>query len=120
MITEKERKNRDELFKLMQENPELPVIPFVDAEICGDDYGTYMGSCCGASVDEYIIEPHYGYVRFKSDDDVFDVLERFLSEEEFNALPESESDCRPIYDALPWKKAIIVNIHEAELEEVEA
>ncbi len=47
---------------------------------------------------------------FKSDDDVFEVLERFLPEEEFEALPEKESECRPFYDALPWVKAIIVYI----------
>lgn len=110
MITEKERQYRDELFKLMQENPELPVVPFVDADICWDDYGTYIGSWGSARVDEYIIPPNDDYVRFKSDDDLFYVLERFLSEEEFEALPENESDCRPIYDALPWVKAIVVNI----------
>ena len=30
MISERERESRDYLFKLMQENPELPVIPFVE------------------------------------------------------------------------------------------
>ena len=47
---------------------------------------------------------------FKSDDDVFDTLERFLSDDEFYRLPDVESECRKIYDALPWKKAIIVYI----------
>lgn len=28
-----EKEYRDELFKLMQENPELPVVPMVDYEI---------------------------------------------------------------------------------------
>ncbi len=97
MISEKERKNRDKLFKLMQENPELPVIPFVDSEICWGDYGSYIGSLGGARVDEYIIPTHDDYLRFRCDDDVFDVLESCLSEEKF--------------DALPWKKAIIFNIY---------
>lgn len=48
---------------------------------------------------------------FKSDDDVFDTLEQCLPEAEFEALPENESECRPFYDALPWVKAIIVNIN---------
>lgn len=44
-MTEKERKNHDDLFKLMQENPDLPVVPMVDADIvAGDDYGRWMGS----------------------------------------------------------------------------
>lgn len=44
MISEKDRKNREELFKLMQENPELPVVPMVDGEIPGDDCGYWLGS----------------------------------------------------------------------------
>lgn len=98
------------LLELVKENPELPIVPMVDAEIvCGDDFGTYMGGFGAARVDSYIIDPH-NMVQFKSDDDVIDVLERCLSEAEFDALPEAESECRPIYDALPWKEAIIVDI----------
>lgn len=52
----------------------------------------------------------YDYTAFKSDDDVFDVLEKYLSDEEFEKLPESESECRKYYNALPWEKAIIVSI----------
>lgn len=47
---------------------------------------------------------------FKSDDDVADTLEKYLSAAEFDALPEDESECRQLYDALPWTKAIIVSI----------
>lgn len=111
-MTEKERKNHDDLFKLMQENPDLPVVPMVDADIvAGDDYGRWMGSWGSASVDEYLIPPDDRTMIFKSDDDVFDTLEQCLPEAEFEALPENESECRPFYDALPWVKAIIVNIN---------
>lgn len=44
MITEKERKNREELFRLMQENPDLPVVPMVDGEIVADDCGHWRGT----------------------------------------------------------------------------
>ncbi len=112
MITDKERENREELFRLMRENPELPVIPFVDGEIvAGDDFGTWMGSWGSARVDEYIFPPQdYEPVIYKSDDDVFDTLEKCLPVEEFYKLPEVEGECRKVYDALPWTKAIIVNI----------
>ena len=111
-MTEKERKNHDDLFKLMQENPDLPVVPMVDADIvAGDDYGRWRGSWGSASVDEYLIPPDDRPMIFKSDDDVFDTLEQCLPEAEFEALPENESECRPFYDALPWVKAIIVNIN---------
>ena len=112
MISDRERESRDYLFKLMRENPELPVIPFVDGEIvAGDDFGTWMGSWGVSCTDEYLIPPDDRPMIFKSDDDVFDTLEQCLPEAEFEALPENESECRPFYDALPWVKAIIVNIN---------
>ena len=96
------------LIALIEAHPELPIVPMVDAEICGDDYGTYMGTWGASWVDEYLVAGDM--VLFKSDDDVFDVLERVLSTSDFDSLPESEEECRPVYDALQWEKAIIVNI----------
>lgn len=113
-MNEKERKNRDELFRLMRENPDLSVVPMVDGELGGDEYGYYTGAWGNATVDEYLVCERYawsGQILFKSDDDVFDVLEKFLSAEEFEKLPEAEEECRKIYDALPWTKAIIVYIN---------
>lgn len=110
MISDRERENRDYLFKLMQENPELPVVPMVDGEIPGDDSGWWLGAWGSAHIDEYLLTHNREWMVFKSDDDVFDVLERHLSDEEFEKLPESEAECRKYYDALPWTKAIIVNI----------
>ena len=110
MISENERKNREEMFRLMQENPKLPVIPMVDGEIPGDDCGYWLGAWGHATVDEYLICKRYEYVALKSDDDVFDVLEKYLTDEEFEHLPASEKKCRTYYDALPWTKAILVYI----------
>lgn len=110
MNTEIERKNREELFKLIQENPELPIVPMVDGEIPGDDSGRWVGAWGSAYIDEYLLTRNREWMVFKSDGDVFDVLERHLSDEEFERLPESEEECRKIYDALPWTKAILVNI----------
>lgn len=111
-ISDTERQNRDKLFRLMQENPDLPVIPFVDGEIvAGDNFATWMGSWGAARVDEFICPPQdYEPVIFKSDGDVFDALEKCLPEEKFDALPDTEPECALIYDALPWTKAIIVSI----------
>lgn len=111
MISDRERENREELFRLIKENPELPIVPMVDAEIVTEDCGYWLGSWGRATVDEYFISERAERVFYKSDDDVFDVLERHLSDEEFEALPESEEECRPYYDKLPWIKAIIVYIN---------
>ena len=111
MISDRERENREELLRLIKENPELPIVPMVDADIIGDDCGYWLGAWGRATVDEYFISERAERVFYKSDDDVFDVLERHLSDEEFEALPESEEECRPYYDKLPWIKAIIVYIN---------
>lgn len=115
-ISETEKQNRENLFKLIQENPDLPVIPFVDSEVvAGGDFGRWMGSWGSARVDEYIFPPaDYEPVIFKSSKDVFDTLEKCLSEDEFDALPESEAECRDIFNALPWTEAIIVSIDTPE------
>lgn len=110
-MNEKEQKNRDELFRLMRENPDLPVVAMVDGEIPGDDSGWWLGAWGHVRVDEYLLTHNCEWMVFKSDDDVFDVLERHLSSEEFEKLPKAEEECRKIYDALPWTKAIIVYIN---------
>lgn len=108
-MNEKEQKNRDELFGLIRENPDLPVVAMVDGEIPGDDCGYWLGAWGHSTLDEYIIAG--GRVRFKSDDDVFDVLEDYLSPDEYCRLPDVESLCRKQFDALPWTKAIVVYIN---------
>lgn len=104
--------NIAKILKLIQENPDLPILPMVAGEIVvGDDFGYWAGDWGNARVDEYLIPKNgYGYIQFKSDDDVFDTLEAHLTEEEYRALPETEEECRPIYEALPWIKAIIIYI----------
>lgn len=111
MIHENEKKNREKLLRLIRENPELPIVPMVDADIAADDCGYWLGSWGNATIDEYLISERAEKIFFKSDDDIFDVLERHLSDEEFEALPQTEEECRPYYDKLPWIKAIIVYIN---------
>lgn len=112
MISARERENRDELFRLMKENPELPVVPFVDGEIALEDTGYWLGAWGRADVDEYVIAERAERFLFRSDDDVFDALEAYMSWDDFEKLPEDEETCRrEYYDKLPWKKAIIVYIN---------
>lgn len=111
MITEKEKKNRNELFHLMKENPELPVVPMVDSEICGDDFAYYMGCWGRAEIDEILIcENDYERIEFKSDHDVYDTLYHYLKPEQHDELPDNDDLCEEIYNNLPWKKAIVVFI----------
>ena len=52
IITEEERQNRAELFRLIKENPELPIIPMVDGEVTRDPLGFWPGGWGKAQVDE--------------------------------------------------------------------
>ena len=110
MTSEKERKNREELFRLMAENPELPVVPMVDSEIvCDDYYSRWLGSwgCC------YIGEYYCGDERifFREDDDEAEIEAAVIDEfgdETWEQMTEEEAKAE--YAALPWIKAIIVDI----------
>ena len=107
---EEKMQNIEKLLKLIKENPELPIIPMVSNDVCSDDSGYWEGEWGSAYVDEFLYCPLRNYIAFKNDDDVYDTLERYLRPDEFERLPESEDECREIYNQLPWKKAIIVNI----------
>ena len=111
MITEKEKKNRDELFRLMQENPDLPVVPMVDSDIVVDDgCNLWMGSWGNSHIEEYVLGKEY--LHFREDDDWGEIewalADGSMDYETFEGL--SDEEAKSEYAALPWIKAIIVNI----------
>lgn len=107
--TQKER--LDELFKLIKDNPELPILPMVDGEIVADDgYARWTASWGSAEIIEYINGENCFY--FKNLDD-FHEVEKTLCDiigwdeyEKINGYEEAEKE----YNNLPWVKAIAVNI----------
>lgn len=109
MISEKERNNRNEFFKLMQENPDLPVIPMVDYEIVCGDYGRWLGSWGSSYIGQYLLGEDRVY--FREDDDPSEVehvlLEKYGENYYLNMTVVQEAEA---YADLPWKKAIIVDI----------
>lgn len=103
-----------ELIQLVKDNPELEVVPMVDSDIVGDDWAVYAAQLAVAQIDEYVISPRDNTVMFKGDDDVFGTLEEYFCGADYDELPEDLEGCRPIYDNLPWKRAIIVYIKPIE------
>lgn len=100
------------LLELIKENPELPIVPMVDSEIVGDGCGRWNGSWGTTRIDRYLTtkddwEPQ---IIFESDEDVAEALEKYLTDDEFERLPDDETEWQKVYDGLPWIKAIIVNI----------
>lgn len=108
-MTEKEKQYREEFFKLMQENPDLPVVPMVDYEIVADDSGRWLGSWGSSYIGEYLIGEEQ--VHFREDDDPSEV-ERVLAEKygDYYYSDMSEEQEAKAYAEMPWIKAIIVNI----------
>ena len=109
---ETSNENKQNLLRLIQQNPDLPVIPYVSNEAACSEYSYTLARFADSHINEFLICDRYddGYIIFKDSESVMDALEYYLSDEEFEALPENEEDCRPYYDALPWVKAIIVYI----------
>lgn len=108
--TQKER--LDELFKLIKENPDLPIIPMVDSEIVADDVcARWIGSCGSAEITEYIIGDERVY--FKDDDDPETVLNDCIGGVDYWEQPEDVVERE--YNNLAWVKAIVVNIDVPEV-----
>ena len=107
--TQKER--LDELFKLINENPELPILPMVDSEIVADDcYSRWIASWGNAEITEYINGENYFY--FKNLDD-FHEVEKTLCDiigwDEYEKINGYEEAVKA-YNNLSWIRAIVVNI----------
>ena len=103
--TQKER--LAELFRLIKENPELPILPMVDSEIVADDFcARWTGSCGSAEIKDYIIGNERVY--FKDDDDAETVLNDCIGGVDYWEQPEDVVERE--YNNLPWIRAIVVNI----------
>lgn len=112
MISKKEKQYRAELFRLMEKNPDLPVVPMIDGEACGDDdFARYCGSWGESYVTEYIVGE--GVVHFRESNPDLCELEDVLTDGfvSYDALERMfDEDLRAAYNGLGWIKAIIVNI----------
>lgn len=70
----KQSEKLEELLKLMQANPELPVIPCVDGDVVGgDDCYCWLGTWGASGIQEYIIGNERTYYR---EDDISEMEEK--------------------------------------------
>lgn len=47
---------KPEIIKLIEENPELPVVPMVDSDVVADDCGYWLGKWGRCEITEYYSE----------------------------------------------------------------
>lgn len=106
--SEIQKENIKELLELIEQNPDLPILPMVDSEIVSDDYCAYWAASWGkARIDSYCFDNER--IWFLSDDkyEIFDgvcSLPTGLSEEQEEKFIEN------VVSSLSWRKAVIVNI----------
>lgn len=99
--------NYSNLFWLMMEHPELPVVPMVEYDIVADDSCRWwLGQWGRAAITEYLVTDERIYFK---DDDMEDVL---AGVKEYRDKWEdmTEEEMRTVFDGLPWIKCIVVYI----------
>lgn len=108
-----------QIFKLMQENPDLPVIPVVCQDVVGrdDSYQYWYGSWGTCHVMEYLIDEWYGEgcIRYKGFCRMNELIEG-CAEIKFGDCDNDENWKKAEeYIASLWKKAIVVYIESPEV-----
>ena len=103
--------NSKELIRLIQENPELPIVPMVYYEVVGgDDYSSWMGSWGKARIDEYWHSDDRIY--FKADDfeDLTETMMDKRCEEEWKGKTDDEMErlAEEIVNGYDWVKCIAI------------
>ena len=109
-----ETSNEQRLLKLVSENPDLTVIPMVEADVVRDGDGYWMGEFGYSEIEEIFLGKERLHV--KGDDDPEDVL-CDLPECEYGHLPDgtdiydlTDEELERLYNQIEWFKAIIVYI----------
>lgn len=106
---------KPEIIKLIEQYPDLPIVPMVDSEVVADDsYSTWMGKWGSCYVTEYYLGRER--VHFKDYDDEEEVLDDMvgcrygydLQGRDIYELSDEEWD--KLYQSIPWIKCIAVDI----------
>ena len=105
---------KPEIIKLIEENPDLPVVPMVDGEVVGDDsYQYWLGKWGRREVTEYYLGREKVHFR---DDDQEDVLMdmvgcKYCRDQQGRDIYDlSDAEWDALYKSIPWTKCIAVYI----------
>jgi hypothetical protein len=116
MKTETAQKNVEKLMTLIKENPELPIVPMVSAELFADDYGWWLGGWGSAEIEYMANGADY---KFLNEEEIYfesqGKHEQEIIDHIFDEFPElNEHDVQEKYkdksDEIKWKKVIVARI----------
>ena len=101
--------NLKHLFDLVSLNPDLPVLPIVDADcVVSDDYGYWLASIGSVEVTKILDDINYCKDgKFYREDDFDEIVEDLVSESDD---PLDEEEAEDIVKNYPWRKVILVYI----------
>lgn len=104
---ENHSKNLRELFTLISENPDLPILAWVDSEVVADDgYGRWLASWGSSGIIEYImVEMYNDYPEMIEKDDT-EQYEEFL----YDTTEMTDQEIEEHIKNIDWIKAIVVYI----------
>lgn len=96
-----------ELFELIRDNPDLPIVAYVDSEIVADEgYSRWIGSWGSSHIIEYVMVEMYNDYREMVCKDDTESYENFL----YDTTEMTEQEIQEHINGLEWIKAIAVNI----------
>lgn len=99
------------LIELIQSNPELPIVPFVDNELFSDDYAWMMGSWGNSEINEYYIDDERVWLKDDTEDLVDKLIDERIDDEwKNNTDEEMEQMAKEIVNGYKWIKCIVVRI----------
>lgn len=108
-------KNTDELLELIKQNPDLPVIPFVDPILCCDLDRRWKGSLGKARITEYTAYGEDIYFRDRLEDFKQELRVQFSWDSGYDD-EIVEEQVQQYLDNLVWHKAIILDIDMPEVD----
>ena len=110
-----QQENIKKLIKLVNENPDLKIIPMVDTEVCSsDDFSCWAGNWDKAEIDECYCSDERIYFRSYDEDSLLDgYIDNLSDEPEYKET--SDEDIAKIAEEkvnnLPWEKVITIWIN---------
>lgn len=97
------------LIKLIEEKPNLPVVPLIDSYICEDGYyAQYVGSIGDSWVGKYLLGNHQLHLYDDDPYEMFETASDVLGIDSNESI--SDEAIQQVYDNLPWILAILVDI----------
>lgn len=108
-----QKENLRTLLKLIEENPDLDIVPMVDSEIVADDgFDWWVGGWGKAQIDEIWFGEERAYIRSNDEDSLVEDKCDDVQEDADGTMTEDEAYAKAveIVKAYEWERCILVSI----------